>query len=173
MQMSTVDIEPAEIDAAPREERRELPLKGHPAPAGAVVTGTLIAFKDNGRTPLVLFPGQPGAAAVPAAAILDLHENHIGRQVILAFEYGSAARPVIMGLLRGSQGWPAEELPGSVEVDADGQRLVVSAQNQLVLRCGSASITLTKDGKVLIQGSYVSSRSSGVMRIKGGSVQIN
>jgi len=63
--------------------------------------------------------------------------------------------------------------PGLVEVDADGQRLFVTAKQQLVLRCGAASITLTKAGKVLIQGSYVSSRSSGVNRIKGGSIQLN
>jgi hypothetical protein len=50
---------------------------------------------------------------------------------------------------------------------------MVSAKEQLVLRCGKASITLTKEGKVLIQGAYVSSRSSGVNRIKGGSVQLN
>jgi hypothetical protein len=49
----------------------------------------------------------------------------------------------------------------------------MTAREQLVLRCGAASITLTRDGKVLIQGAYVSHRSSGVMRIKGGSVQIN
>jgi hypothetical protein len=58
-------------------------------------------------------------------------------------------------------------------VDADGERLLLSARNQLVLKCGKASITLTREGKVLIQGSYVSSRSTGVIRIKGGSVQLN
>ena len=31
----------------------------------------------------------------------------------------------------------------------------------------------TRAGKVLVRGAYVSSRSSGVQRIKGGSVQIN
>ena len=42
-----------------------------------------------------------------------------------------------------------------------------------VLVRGKASITLTREGKVLIRGTYLSSRSSGVNRIKGGSVQIN
>jgi hypothetical protein len=51
--------------------------------------------------------------------------------------------------------------------------LIVSAREQLILRCGAASITLTKSGKVLIQGAYVSSTSTGVNRIKGGSVQLN
>jgi hypothetical protein len=78
-----------------------------------------------------------------------------------------------MGVLRESAGWPSGDKPETVEVDKDGERLVVSAKEQLVLRCGKASVTLTKAGKVLIQGSYVLSRSSGVNRIKGASVQLN
>jgi hypothetical protein len=78
-----------------------------------------------------------------------------------------------MGLLRKPHDWTLREQPGQVEVDADGERLIVSAKEQLVLRCGKASITLTKAGKVLIQGTYVSNRSAGVIRIKGGSVQLN
>jgi hypothetical protein len=69
--------------------------------------------------------------------------------------------------------WTDPEQPGRIEVDADGERLIVTAREQLVLRCGDARITLTKAGKVLIEGKFVSSRSSGVNRIKGGSVQIN
>lgn len=64
-------------------------------------------------------------------------------------------------MLRGTSGWPIDK-PGQVEVDADRQRMVVTAREQLVLRCGKASITLTKAGKVLIEGSYVLSRSTGV-----------
>jgi Domain of unknown function (DUF6484) len=138
-----------------------------------VVVGTLIGFKDDGRTPLVLHPQQTGSGALAAPAIVDLHGAHIGRQVVLQFENGDPARPIIMGVLRTSEGWPLEERPGQVEVDVDGERLIVSAKEQLVLRCGKASITLTKAGKVLVHGTYVSNRSSGVMRIKGGSIQLN
>ena len=42
-----------------------------------------------------------------------------------------------------------------------------------MLRCGKASITLTKAGKVLIEGTYLLNRSSGVNRIKGGSAPIS
>ena len=146
------------------------------APAGrvdGVVTGTLIGFKDEGQIPLVLYPGQPGTAAVAAVAVLDLHGAHIGRQVVLMFENGDVQRPIIMGVVRTGRAWPLPDQPATVEVDVDGERMVVTAKEQLVLRCGKASITLTKAGKVLIQGAYVSNRSSGVMRVKGGSVQIN
>ncbi len=167
--MSTVETDLIETSAHPEERRTQQEL---PRPNG-VVTGTLIGFRDDGRIPLVLFPGQPGSGALAANTVLDLHGAHIGRQVILMFENGDARHPIIMGLLRKPHDWTLLEQPGQVEVDADGERLVVSAKEQLVLRCGKASITLTKAGKVLIQGTYVSNRSSGVMRIKGGSVQLN
>ena len=139
----------------------------------AVVTGELIAITDEGRTPLVLFSGQQGSAAVRARTVVDLHGPHIGQPVVLMFEAGDATRPIVMGVLRQAEGWPLADPPAQVEVDANGERMIVSAREQLVLRCGRASVTLTKAGKVLIQGSYVSSRSTGVNRVKGGAVQIN
>jgi hypothetical protein len=142
-------------------------------PIHGVRIGTLVGLTDDGCTPLVMYSGQPGSAALPARATLDLHGAHIGREVVLMFEDGDPRRPLVMGCLTHKAAWPLTERPGQVEVDADGERLVVSAKDELVLRCGKASITLTKAGKVLIHGTYVSSRSSGVNRIKGGSVQLN
>jgi hypothetical protein len=138
-----------------------------------VLIGELIGMKDEGRTPLVLYPDQPGSAALAARTVIDLHGPHIGRKVVLMFEGGDSGKPIVMGVLREGEGWPLADRPGQVEVDVDGQRMIVTAKEQVVLRCGKASITLTKAGKVLIQGSYVLSRSSGVNRIKGGSVQLN
>ena len=139
----------------------------------ATVVGELIAIVDDGCTPLVLFPGQPGTAALRARTAVDLHGPHIGQPVVLSFEAGDAHRPIVMGVIRQAEGWLLAEVPAQVEVDVDGARMIVSAKEQLVLRCGKASITLTKAGKVLIQGSYVSSRSTGVNRVKGGLVQLN
>src|SRR5215510_8281505 len=138
-----------------------------------VAVGQIVGFKDNSATPLVIYPGQPGTAAIGARAIVDLHGGHIGRDVAIMFESGDPRRPIVMSCVRNERTWRMPEQPGQVEVDADGERLVVTAKEQIVLRCGKASITLTKAGKVLIQGAYVLSRSSGVNRIKGGSVQLN
>jgi hypothetical protein len=142
-------------------------------PVNGVLIGQIVGFKDNGATPLVIYAGQPGTAALAARTVIDLHGEHIGRNVVLMFESGAGDRPIIMGCVRTDIAWPLREHPGQVEVEADGERLVLTAKEQLVLRCGQASITLTKSGKVLIQGAHVLSRSSGVNRIKGGSVQIN
>jgi len=153
----------------------DIDLQGAPAGAqwNAIVTGELIAMADEGRTPLVMFPGQPGTAAVRARSVVDLHGAHIGRAVVLMFERADPRRPIVMGVLRGEEGWPLDVRPAQVEVDADGERMVLSAREQMVLRCGRASITLTRAGKVLIHGSYVLSKSTGVNRVKGGAVQIN
>lgn len=142
-------------------------------PVTAAIVGELIALTDNGMTPLVRFDGQRQAGALRARSTVDLHGKHIGQPVVLMFEGGDPTRPIVMGVVRQGAGWPLPEAPAQVDVDADGERLIVSAREQLVLRCGKASITLTKAGKVLLEGSYVLSRSSGVNRIKGGSVQLN
>src|SRR5262249_2456964 len=103
---------------------------------------------------------------------VDVQPSQVGRQVVLILEQGDVTRPIIFGVLRGEEG--ASQLAESrhVSVDADGERLVVNARHQIVFQCGKASITLTAAGKVLIQGTYVLSRSSGVNRIRGGSVQV-
>ena len=142
------------------------------APLPSVVIGELLAMTEGEATPLVAFPGQPGRGAIRARSTLDLGGEHIGRSVVLSFENGDAALPIIIGVLRGPTDL-RHAAPQQVQVEADGARLVVQAQEKLVLRCGEASITLTQAGKVLIQGRFISSRSSGLNRITGGSVQLN
>lgn len=149
------------------------PVEPVQGPVHGVIVGTLLALADNGQTALVSFPGQPGHEALRARSVVDLHGPHMGQGVVLMFERGDVHLPIVMGVLRGQAGWPLAAQPATVDVDADGQRMVVSAKEQLVLRCGQASITLTKAGKVLIEGAQVLSRASGVNRVKGGSVQLN
>lgn len=136
-----------------------------------MVIGELLAVAEGG-SPLVGLPGD-STRAVAALSLVELHGAHIGMRVALMFDGGDTDRPIVVGVLRGQAAWPLDTQPAQVEVDADGRHLIVCAKEQLVLRCGKASITLTKAGKVLIEGSYLLSRSSGVNRIKGGSVQLN
>jgi hypothetical protein len=55
----------------------------------------------------------------------------------------------------------------------DGQRVELRGEEEIVLRCGEASLTLRRDGRIVVRGTYVETRSKGVNRIKGGIVQIN
>src|ERR1700679_34198 len=143
-------------------------------PISGVRLGVLVAIKDDGRTPLVVFLGQRGSAAVAARTTMDMHGVHIGREVVLMFEDGDPGQPIVIGcIVQTEAATTPSPAAGTVEVEGDGERLLVSAKEQLVLRCGKTTITLTKAGKVLIQGTYISSRSSGVNRVKGGSIQLN
>lgn len=59
------------------------------------------------------------------------------------------------------------------DIVIDGKRIVIEGKQEIVFKCGESSITLTKAGKILIRGKYLLSRSTGVNRILGGSVQVN
>ena len=144
-----------------------------PAPATpplGLICGKLVALQSEACTPLVLYPAQPGSAALVARALVDLRPNDVGQEVMLMFEENDPARPVIMGLLREG---PRPGHRPQLEVHTEGERLIVSADEQIAIRCGKASITLTKAGKVLIEGEYVISRARRTNRLEGGAVQIN
>lgn len=151
------------------------PVSGRPI--DGVSIGKLSGFDTSGA-PLVDFPENTTGAPVSARTTIDLEANDVGREIALLFERGDARRPILLGCL---QTRPALEIepqataatPQALSVVLDGKRLVFHAEEEIVLHCGKASITLTKAGKVLIRGDYLLSRSSGVNRIKGGSVQIN
>lgn len=133
-----------------------------------VVIGVLLDVPEA-SSPVVAFPGCPSETGIAATTTTVLAREDIGTQVALMFVGGDPSRPLVIGRI--------QRLPEARQVTAvahiDGERLEFSAEREIVLRCGKASITLTREGKVLIKGAYLSSRSSGVNRIKGGSVQIN
>jgi hypothetical protein len=150
-----------------------------------VVVGTLLALEGGAR---VAWPGAPGGVAARALGVLDA--RHVGGEVALMFEGGDPARPMIMAPIESLEPAPtseplddaadATEAPiesadGSIQVEAiaDGERVVLEAERELVLRCGKASITLTRAGKIIIRGAYVSSHATGTHRIRGGTVEIN
>ena len=99
---------------------------------------------------------------------------------MVVFEEGNPLRPIVLGIIQ-SAAQPDRKVSGLTGsqssfvgvVESDGERIVFEAEREIVLRCGEASITLTRAGKILLRGKYLLSRSSGVNRIKGGSVQIN
>jgi hypothetical protein len=138
-----------------------------PARIDGVVIGTLLELDVIG-SPRVDYPGNL-AGPLSARTLAALDSGKVGREVALMFEAGDPSKPIVLGVLHR----PGRPDPKAVQVQLDGETLVLTGRKEIQLRCGKASITLTRAGKVLLRGAYVSSRSSGVQRIKGGSVQIN
>ncbi len=153
--------------------RAATPLAGAAATGTANVVGRILAFSQG--HPLVAYDGQPGAAALVARTVVDMDERSVGRDVLLTFDRGLPDRPIVVGVLRDAAAQTAELLRPSehVSIDADGTRIVVQAGERLELRCGHASITMTRDGKLVLEARSITSRAMGVHRIAGGSVQIN
>ena len=128
---------------------------------------------------LVDFPGNNSGELILSRSLVDITEREIGKEIALLFEDGDSAKPIILGIMRGGRlrGTNVSEarflaLPvEAFKIDED--IVILSAKREIVLQCGKASITLTSAGKLLINGEYVVSRSSGVNKIRGGSVQIN
>ena len=136
----------------------------NPPRIDGIVIGRLGAF-DAGGSPTIDYPGNvPGLLS--ARSTVSLSPADCGREVALMFESGDPRKPIILGLIH-------HPVPAPLEARLDNERLVLSAEQEIELRCGKSSITLTKAGKIILRGEYVLSRSTGVNRIKGGSVQIN
>lgn len=133
-----------------------------------VAIGRLQGFTAEGA-PLVLAPVVWGERPIAARTTLRLGPADLGCSLALLFEGGDPGRPIVLGRLI-EPGVPPLR---PAEAVLDGERVLLAAEREITLRCGKASITLTRAGKVLIRGAYLSSRSSGVNRIKGASVQLN
>ncbi len=126
-------------------------------------------------------PPQPARliAGIDRAALSG--SENIGREVLVIFINGDPEKPVIIGMLQNmiddlvdmeiEPEEPQHNQPTHTIVD--GKHITLEAENQITLKCGKGSITIQKDGKIIVKGSNLLSRSSGLNRIKGGSVGIN
>ena len=159
---------------------------------GEIIIGTIQGIDKDGQT-LVDFLVNKSVEGIPAISTISVSHQLIGRQVALLFAEGNLNNPVIMGLIHS----PLDEMLENFELSADldnqqkahhttqantlsteqvvidGKRIVIEGQEEIVLKCGESSITLTKAGKIMIRGKYLLNRSTGVNRIMGGSVQVN
>ena len=79
---------------------------------------------------------------------------------------------------RGEPSLPKDSTAGAadktkLDLKINGKRIEIEGQDEVILRCGEASITLRRNGRVVVRGAYVETRSKGTNRIKGGVVLIN
>ena len=140
-----------------------------------------VADEPGDQKIFVNYPGNPYTTPLLAMTTIKLNSLGAGKQVVLSFDQGNPLRPIITGVLQNTQSMIEElAIDVSKELDSkplqaklDGDQVTLSAEKEIVLQCGKSSITLTKAGKIIIRGEYLLSRSTGVNKIKGGSVQIN
>jgi len=172
---------------------------GAEAPAAAPATADLLATRlgvlAEGSLPGALLVAYDGSGPLPARATVPLDEAAIAaaiaerRPALLLFENGDARLPIVVGLIQPTPGAallgallapaPAPAAPvvkpatPPLEARVDGKRVIIEGKDEVTLKCGDAFLTLRRDGKVILRGAYIETTSTGVNRIRGGSVKIN
>lgn len=165
----------------PSQSVRVLPRVDFHAPR----VGRIVSIDEQGQA-WVDFADNPSGRPVLARSVLDAaapptaaSDALVGAEVLLCFEGADPQLPIVTGIVRARLQpqpiVPAVTLePGTLkDVLVDGRQLVFSAQQQILLRCGKSSVLLRRDGKVVIRGTSLLSRSSGANKIKGASIDLN
>lgn len=144
-------------------------------PEGAIHVGQLVSVLGDDQV-AVAVPGRE--STLPARLALPL--SYARLQTALECRQGvvivldAAHQAFVIGFLEPVPVEPpTPSAPQVVEADVDGRRVRVVGQDEIVLECGSASITLRRNGRVIIKGTYVETDSAGTNRIKGAAVRIN
>ncbi len=91
-------------------------------------------------------------------------QDGTARELLVVFARGKKTQAVITGVLAADAGQTSSGVP---------EQVVIEAGAELVLKCGDGTISVRKDGKVVVRGTHLLSRSSGPIRLKGGHVEIN
>lgn len=151
---------------------------GTAGPTAQVVTGHLQGIDDEGR---VLFvPERESSPAMPVAIGIAISDGVLipaARSQQRALVVRTSETPpqwVLIGLVRERvQSGARDATPGQLEVRVDGETLKLSAQREIELSCGNASLVLRQSGRVILKGNYLVTSSRGPIKIKGASVEIN
>jgi len=146
-----------------------------------ICIGQLVQITESGRA-LVDFPGnQYGPVEARSAMETQLYREEVkGKRlpVLLVFENGNQTLPIIIGMIRDTVVRPIleevlQQTERPREAMVDKKTIVFDAEEEIVLRCGKGSITLRKDGKIVLKGTEIVSRASRRNKVKGASVAIN
>ena len=150
---------------------------------GGLCVGRVVHVAGDGRA-WVDFPGNAvGPVAARTVVAVAGAACAADGAVLLWLAPGDPAGPIILGIVGDKLVVPPESKDPAAAPAAQAspqpatarapECLVFEANREVVLRCGPSSLTLRKDGKVLLKGAALVSHATGLNRIKGASVQIN
>jgi hypothetical protein len=122
--------------------------------APRTVLRRLAAIDEQGY---VWLDGGVAARVLAGVRASDLRDAHASGHPVLVLDDGD--HPVVLGVVH--------------ERADDGRVLVLTASQGLRLACGGASIELTADGRIRMQGAHLHQRCAGLVRISGAQVRIN
>lgn len=152
-----------------------------PAPdLGAICVGRIIEVTADGRV-MVDFPENRGRRPVESRFVslgsspLD-DKSLVGTSVLIVFEDANPRLPIILGPVWGRISAAAQALSRRAiekQSEPDGSSAILEAKEEVLLRCGESSLSMRKDGKIVLKGRTIVSRASRANKIRGASVAIN
>ena len=163
MSRAAVSAIPSVVDAVPSTERE---------PHYEAIVGTLVRLADGEGAIVELETASGEILRRTALSTVELDARAVGHPVLLMFVGGDLDRPVITGRVQPGRASPRKTTRTRTLV-LDGRELVLEADSSLTLRCGKSSITLTREGRIVLRGTNVVSHASGVNRIRGGTIKLN
>lgn len=137
--------------------------------------GRIVAISDDGEIMV-----ESGSEDLPLPCEFlrtsagPLPELRPGDAVLYAMDE-NARRGYVLGVIQkyhaGVQGTNGQLIHSQTEQAI--REIKFNAAEKIELRCGKSSLSMDKDGKVVIKGSQLTSRASGLNRVKGAAVKIN
>jgi hypothetical protein len=101
----------------------------------------------------------------------------VGTQVLFLCEDRKCSKAILIGVLVNVEPMLRERTFETATrttcAQLDGQRIVLEAEQEIVLRCGKGSLTLTADGRIVMKGVEITSRAQRTHKIRGAVVNIN
>lgn len=147
-----------------------------------IIAGRIVGVTED-LCAIVDYPGNPLGPIAARTIIQTRAQNKrndlLHKPVLLVLENSDPGLPIIIGIIHDTLIVKlAEETIIDLgvrlrDVAIDGERLVLDARKEVVLRCGKGSIRLLADGKIVIKGTRLVSRASNTNKVRGASVSIN
>lgn len=144
-------------------------------PGRGLFPGTRLGWIDHleAEVPWVDFEGNPGAP-IPARSLLvglaALQSAASTRQQVVLVFGGGSQPPELLSLVQPRLA-PCKSRGSTSHLL--GQRVVISATEQLELRCGGARISFDSLETVHIEGERLETRATGVNALRGDEIDIN
>ena len=106
-------------------------------------------------------------------------ETHAGKEDVdkacaIQLIQGDLSRPLIMGIIQTPTFVESNKLKVSeVSVKRNGKKVLIQADDELVLQCGKSCIVMTAEGTLYIRALYIDSHDHATQRLRGGSILVN
>jgi len=168
-----------EVEEAPAEQASIERLMDHlpqqvaapaPAPAAFAASGlrTARVVSLRGREAQILWRGRARDATVTATVDEGVHVELVARALAsgdaVLVEHDPEVGPVIVGVVQ-------TRIPDELQIRA--RKVVIDADEEVVLRAGRGALRIREDGDVELVGSRISTLSRGLFRIVGRVLRLN